>query len=312
MSLNIDFEFILKLSTIQKDLFCISGPILIILGIISGILSILVFTRKTLRKNPCTIYLLAFSCANIIYICASFLSPTLTLGYNIRHTAYNLELCRVQLYLAFLFNILCPFYLILASIDRVLFTSSNATTRRYSTRRLAYTLIIIVTLCLALVAIPVGIYAVIIESIVTGSICVPKQNDFSTLVSYASLGKEIIAPLLMIILGLWSIRNIRQMKQKRIVRNTSSITNAKDRQLVRMLFVDISIYILFNTIMPIVLIRNDITKNQLKTFEQKTIDTFLASVAIYSAHIPFCITSYAYLFISKTFQQELKWIILCQ
>ena len=74
------------------------------------------------------------------------LLATLSLGHDITPTSSNLGLCRFNIYMGILLDILCPSYVILASIDRMLVTSPNARTRQRSTPRLAYICIIGVTL----------------------------------------------------------------------------------------------------------------------------------------------------------------------
>jgi hypothetical protein len=114
-----------SLKTAQKNLFRFGGPIFLCVGTINGILSLIVFTQKCLCKSPCSIYNVPI----LILIYTSFLPITLEIGYNITPAAYNLVLCRLRLSTTFLFKCLCPFYLLLASVDGVLVTSPNARTR---------------------------------------------------------------------------------------------------------------------------------------------------------------------------------------
>jgi hypothetical protein len=88
-----------------------------------------------------------FHIANLLCIYTSTLLVTLFYGYNISPTSYNHVLCRFIIYITLILDVLSPFYLILASIDRVLVTSQNARTRQRSTCRLAYICIISGTMC---------------------------------------------------------------------------------------------------------------------------------------------------------------------
>ncbi|CAF1356072.1 unnamed protein product, partial [Adineta steineri] len=130
--------FLTSLESIQTNLFRIGGPILLVLGIVSCVINLMVFTQKNLRKSPCSIYLIAVNIANFLYLTISVLLTTLALGYGIDPTKSNLFTCRFCYYILYLFDILSPFYVILASIDRVLVTSSNVRARQRSTRHLAY------------------------------------------------------------------------------------------------------------------------------------------------------------------------------
>ncbi|UJR09362.1 hypothetical protein I4U23_013606 [Adineta vaga] len=276
MSTSMDYELILTLISIQERLYRFGGPILMILGTISNLFSILVFTQKLLRKNPCSIYFMAFNIANLMLIYASFLPPVLEIGYNIQHTSSNLVLCRLRLYVAFVFNCLCPSYLILASIDRVMITSANA-------------------------------------QLIPGTIsCYLQLGSYTVAVTFGSCIKEITTPILMVILGLWTVKNTRRTRHARVIPSNSGaqISQSKDRQLVSMVLTDIIIYILFSLVMTISLMYRQFTQNQVQGLQELIIQGFIGNVAMYSAHIPFCITSYAHLLLSKTFRNELKSVII--
>ncbi len=109
-----EYSFIAWLVSIQTNLYRFGGPVLMGVG---TILSVIVFTKKNQRKNPCSIYLAAFNISNLLLIFTSILFLTLVNGYNIDPTLYNLSFCHFRLYTQLLFDILNPSYLILASID---------------------------------------------------------------------------------------------------------------------------------------------------------------------------------------------------
>ena len=102
-------DLITSLQLSQTYLYQIGGPILICIGSVSCILNITVFSKKNLRKNPCSIYLLAFNVTNFLIIYLTILSATLVYGYNVATASYNLGYCRFSLYMAVLLDILSPF-----------------------------------------------------------------------------------------------------------------------------------------------------------------------------------------------------------
>jgi hypothetical protein len=314
--------YIESLKTAQKNLFRFGGPIFILIGTVSGILGLIVFTQKGLRRSPCSIYFTAYNFTILILIYASFLPITLEIGYSITPTVYNLFLCRLRLFTTFLLDCICPFYLLLASIDRVLVTSPNALTRQRSTHRLAYRSIIIGTICWIFGLSHVLVFSDIIP-IANEFICYLKLGWYSMAIGYGSLAKEIIIPLLLAIFGLWSIKNIRNVHRVAVGSNsTSGIGNptvnglntsrSKDRQLILMLLVDITIYIFFSLIMSITLMYEQVTLNRPKTDEVFQIGIFVKTVSMFTVHIPFCINSYANLLVSKTFRKEVKELLLWQ
>ena len=54
-AMSSDYAFIAYLVQIQTNFYRIGGPILMVIGTLSCILSFMVFMRKNLRKNPCSI-----------------------------------------------------------------------------------------------------------------------------------------------------------------------------------------------------------------------------------------------------------------
>lgn len=323
MSYTVDYDFIYLLLTIQTNLYRFGGPILIVLGTISNVCSLLVFSRKNLRKNPCAIYFLAFNISNLILIYASFLPPTLSIGYNIDSTTMNIDLCRLRLYVAFVLNCLCRTFLILASFDRALITSPNANIRERSTCRNACILIISLTSFWMILLIHLPIFTVILELAPGIFVCYIQPGTYTTVITYTSLVKEVTAPLYILLCGLWSIKNIHRIHtivphslnratQSNQTRIETHSNHAKDRQLLLMLIADIFIYIPFSLVMTCALLYTYFTLDKPQTLEQIQTGIFFSNIAMYTAHIPFCITSYVHLFISKTFKKELLNILSCK
>ena len=107
-------------------------------GSISCLMSLPVFNRKTLRKNPCSIYMSVFHIINFVYTITIMLPSILTIGYEMTMITSALGLCRFSLYMAYVLDVLEPNRLILAASDRLMITSQNVRTRQRSTCRLAY------------------------------------------------------------------------------------------------------------------------------------------------------------------------------
>ncbi|UJR18184.1 hypothetical protein I4U23_005085 [Adineta vaga] len=198
-----EYDFIKYLLTIQTNLYKYGGPIQIIFGTIGCILSLIVFSKNNLRKNPCSIYFIAYNTISLIMIYTVILPHILIIGYQIDPSSYNLNFCRFRLYNLLLYNILGSSYLILASIDRILLTSRNVRTRQRSTVRLAYLSILLVTLFWLLITSHTLIFARIISIGSNFSYCYFEVDGYYTFLSYfAALVKGILCPLLLLIFGL--------------------------------------------------------------------------------------------------------------
>jgi hypothetical protein len=301
-------------------LYQVGGPILIFIGTIGCLLNLSVFTQKNLRKNPSSIYFIAFNLSNFIYIFSSILNLTLNVGYEINPSAYNLATCRLRNYMGFLFDCLSPFYLILAAIDRILITSPNALTRQKSTPRLAYICLGGGTLFWILFYSHVFILSNIIEIGPNIFLCYFQQGVYGAFLSYYSIMKQVVALSSMIFCGLWSIKNIRSTRHNTATNDLSATgtggprgnlqaTSSKDRQILFMLLMDITIYALFSFTYEIYLIYEQITQNYAKSYDRIQIESNLQYLCLYIITIPFCTSCYTNLIASKTFRKEVKKIL---
>ena len=321
MSSN-NFTSSIKLA--QLYLYKIGGPILIVLGNISCIINLIIFTRKNLRKSPCSIYFIAFNISNFILINFLILLTTLLSGYNVNQNVFNLTLCRSNFYMTLTLDIISACYLILASIDRMLITSRNVRTRQRSTNRLAYISIIIVTLFWILFH---SHTLILVNGIPTGPNqyrCFFNLGLYYTLITYYTLIiKGICVPLLLITFGLWTLKNIRSiMHQTRVApigepsRTMTgaalSSTRSKDRQLSLMLLIEISIYVIFTSVLTSVLMYGQLTQNNVKSADELQFSLLLSTIGNFSNFIPYCIGGYINILVSKIFRKEVKDILFCK
>ena len=321
--MSTESDFIASLLLAQTRLYELGGPILVMLGTVSCILSLAVFTKKNLRKNPCSIYLIAYHVAGLLLIYATILPQTLAKGYNIDPTSYNLPFCRFRFYTTLLSDALGPSYLILASIDRVLLTSQHALTRQRSRPRLAYICIIAVTLFWLLAQSHTLVFCDILVVGPDLSFCYFSLNAYYVFVSYYTvLVKGILIPLFLFVFGFWSIRNVRVLGRiapvpVRVTNGETGIaglrlTNSKDRQLLRILLVDISVYLIFSLMMSIVFMYQQIITDQSQSFDETRHRAFFTSVSVFSAYIPSCIGFYNNLLVSATFRREARNVFMCK
>jgi len=316
-------DFIASLTLALTNIYKYGGPILMIIGTVSNILSSIVFTKKNLRKNPCSIYFIAVNVNNLLLIYTSILFSTLSGGYDIDPSSYNLICCRFDFYTMFLFNVLTPSYLILASVDRMLFTSPNALTRRRSTRRLAYISIIIATLFWVIFHCHALIFPALVQFAPGVISCYFQPGVYTTVITYYTLIiKAICFPVLLLITGLWTVKNVRSVARinpaRALINNGRGVNvglrpvHSKDRQLIKILLVDTSVYIIFATMIAAILLYEQVTQNQSQTSVETAMQNFLFNVSVFSTYIPFCIGCYTNLLVSKTFRNEVKNVLMCK
>jgi hypothetical protein len=73
-------------------------PILFLtFGTIGNILNIIVFTRPSLRTNPCSLYFISGSIANFLSLYVGLITPFLGI-YNLDPTQKSNSLCKIRFY----------------------------------------------------------------------------------------------------------------------------------------------------------------------------------------------------------------------
>lgn len=310
------------LNSIQRNVLQIGGPIVMSIGTISCILNLLVFTKSTLRKNPCTICLIAVNIVDICYFYLGFLLTILAVGYATDPSASSIAFCRFRFYISFVLTCWQPTCLILASIDRVLITSPNACTRQRSTCRLMLTSLVSLGLFFALVEIHGLLFMDIFQYGPDYFVCFYQLGFYTTFMGYhALLVNGFIPPLLMAIFGLWTVKNIRAVRRRPVVFYATPTENveieigrvhviqSKDRQLIRMLLVDIVAFIVFKIPVTIMLVYQQITQYHSKSSEQQMIEQAILQLSYFWYFIDSSIGCYTNVLVSRTFRAELSRIL---
>ena len=302
-------------------LFRIGNPILMVVGTLGSVLNLLVFTQKTLRNEPCSKYFIAANIINLLHIYGTILSTMFTIGYGSQYSAQTVILCRLSVYLTYLFDCLSSFYLILASIDRTLVTSPNALTRRRSTVRLAHISIASGTLFWMVFQSHILIWTKDFPLGPSTYGCYYSAGSYLIFVVYYNIVvRGFLVPLLMTIFAFWTIKHIRIQRQGQVAPSLGTnqtqaaprpaTFRARDRQFILLLSVDIFVYIFFNLMLTVIIVRDQLTQYQEESIEQRAIEVFVRYIGQFSAQVPLCISCYTNMLVSKSFRQELKKIIL--
>jgi hypothetical protein len=310
-----------SLASAQQYLFQVGGPILLTMGTIGGMLNLMVFTKSSLRKSPCAICFVAGNIIDLIYLFISLIPTFLQSGYGINLGEENIAYCRSFYYIGLILSSLGPSYLILASIDRTLITSRNARIRKRSTLRLATICIISLALFWMIFHIHALIYMEILQYGVNYFVCSFPPGAYTAFITYYSLFIiGITPPLLMVIFGLWTLKNIRQVRHaihpsSLSATGTTAVSRIytpqpKDQQLIRILLMEIIVYIFARIPSTIFLIYQQITQYQTKSTEQTMIEQFIANITYFAGFIDSSISCYTNICVSKTFRLELKRIFL--
>lgn len=272
---------------------------IILMGNISCILSLIVFLQKGMRKNPSGLYFLSFTICNIIFINTVIICLELYFGFNINPTGNILILCQIESYIGFVISILSSSFLLLASIDRFIITSSNFNLRRFNTHSMAIKFILILTLFWCIVHIH-AFFFIVQQKESTKAVCVVQNGTYTLVLSWYGFLISVLPPTLTIIFGLRTIINVR-----RVMLNPESRLYSIDRQLIIIMLSQCFIFIIFRLPLPIYFIYEYITKNSVKDNRSRIISLFFFYISLICFCIPYCSFFYVNL-LSRSFRVEFK------
>ncbi|CAF0858329.1 unnamed protein product [Rotaria sordida] len=238
----------------------------------------MVFTKSILRKNLYMICLIAVNIVHILYFYLDFLLIILAVGYNTELSISSIGFYRFRFYISFVLICCQSSCLILASIDRTLMISLNAETRKCNTRRLIVTSLISLILFFSVIEIHGLLFIEILQYESDYFVCFDQPGAYTTFLGYhALLVNGFVPSQLMAIFRLWTVKNIRSVRHRipnPHVTNTEYVTigrphiiQSKDKQLIRMLLVDIVTFIIFKFSVTILLIYQQITQYHQKSSE---------------------------------------------
>jgi hypothetical protein len=185
------------------------------IGIIGNIFNLMVFFRKKLRSNSCSIYFIAYSINNFMNLTVGLFIWSLTLGFNLDLEYKIVAYCKIRRYLTHVNFLLSSCLLTMASINRYARVREAQLTQnrlRYiylCERRTTY-IIVIITVLFCLIG---NIHIPIFFEIRDGE-CYARDGayrvvfDIFFLVFYA-----ICPPLIMIAVNIATVAHIRTVRR---------------------------------------------------------------------------------------------------
>ncbi|CAF1096611.1 unnamed protein product [Adineta steineri] len=306
-----DSYYIEILNNIPIYLHKYFATFLYIIGNIGNLLAIIVFFKRSWRKNVCVLYFLICLFANTIFINSTLLGAIFTLGFNINLQNSSVVLCKLFYYIACLTSTYYPVILILASIDRLLTSSQNVDTRLYSSKRLAYFSTSIATFICSIFSLHILIKVNIQEIYPTVFICYYDLSQYyESFVLYSTLIMTVSIPLLLIILSTIAFKNVRRIRAiPRQERRQLRSMNKKDFQLLRCLYIQNIIYVVCSLLVGAAVCYSTTLNIETLTLMERTINTFLNSFGSVLHYIPYCTNFITFICVSKAFRLEVKRLI---
>ncbi len=282
------------------------AAILLLFGIVGNLLCCLVFLQRTLRTNPCVIYLLIASISNMISL-ISGIPPRLLSNWNVLpdHTETVPILCKSRLIVLLTSRNIASWLLVSATIDRYLISSSNANIRRMSNMKQAYRWIAIICF-ISLVVWSESIYCFDANLIGTPLKCYAKSDVCRIINDLAqSLVTTIIPSSCMLIFGLRTVANIRRIQRIRpitMISNNPIRRRKTDHNLTKMLFIQVIFLTIFNIPQAVQKFYLTATFYQSKSSNQIAIENFVFNIVLLFTYIPNCIPFFLYILTSHSFR----------
>ncbi|CAF1299477.1 unnamed protein product [Adineta steineri] len=283
-------------------------------GTLGHLLSIYVFTRRSLLSNPCSRYFLAASIIGLLHTC--YVLPMRMIQSAFVDTdpgAHSVVFCKITWLLLNSLRGLGFWFIVCACADRYLCSSRSINMRAWSSVRVANRVIplIILIILVAYSHVPVFFEIDIIPA-TQKPICYPPgpPGTYRIVLSYFNLIFLGLSPsLAMLMFGLLTLRNVERAKRLRVVPTTETIniTNrTTNTHMLRMLLVQVLVYCItgltFSVALIITAINASAPKNAFQVAQENMIN---AAVGMLSTVGP-CLSFYLFTLSSGLFRKELK------
>ncbi|CAF1462585.1 unnamed protein product [Didymodactylos carnosus] len=287
---------------------------ILIFGTVGNLLNIFIFLQPSLRTNPCSIYLLSSSFGAVGAYSAGLLTKLLSI-YNWDLTAYSNPLCKIKTYILFISFTLSTWFIALASGDRYLISCSNMARRRLSNLKNTYRCIqitIIVTLLLF-----VELFYCYEGQQFTGSPqpCYSKTQTCRLYNDLVFVTLFVILPsIIMFFFGYLTILNIQRLRRSIAPTSTTTSTASSqakglkrsDRQLIRMLVVQILLQTIFILPFAVQRLYNTSTTNVTnKTLVRVAVENLLFQLVQILRYVSYGVSFYCYTLTGTVFRYEL-------
>jgi len=260
------------LNIVQEKLTYILLPIYVILGVVGNTFCIIYFLQKSQRASSCAFYLLLAAITNIFAV--TFGVTTNILNAWKALASASLIYCKLRMYINHTSIFIARMFTILASIDTYTMSSPNRVFRMFSQRSNAIKYALVVVFCCPLIAVHIPI----MNTIVAGQ-CVMTGVYSLIFAIYQMFIAGIFPPVTMIIFSCLAYFNMR----KGSIRDENSVSRTKrqqQRQLIRMVTTQITVYIISAERVPITTLYKQLTANVIgKSQNQKAIESFITFIA---------------------------------
>lgn len=301
-----------RLVSVSFELYRIVPIFQLILGTFGNIMNILIFTHRPLRTNPCSFYFLASSINNLFVLGLALLTRLLSSGWQIDPANSNIILCKLRIFFVYSSLSLIQWFVVLASIDRYFTTCYTFRYRQMSNlpvarKAVALTILIV---CVAHFHTLIWWSVDYIGDDLYCNIFIPTYEIAFQI--FFLIFTYVLPLILMIIFGTLMILNVRKLLIQIQAESTNRLhgrSRSKDRQLIKMLLVQVIIVIFFSA--PFVGVNMfDMLVMCTKTqIYNPNLQLFFENICRLILYFNPMIGFYIYTLFSRTFRTEIKQIM---
>ena len=270
------------IKTMILDLYRYVGIPVLAFGSLGNMLNIVIFTRPQLVKNPCSTYFFWSSVAGCGVLFCGLFSRILSDGFGLDPSSYNLAFCRCRYFMLHSTMVLPSWFTILAGVDRYCVSSRNAHRRQLSNLRCSRLLVGFTTvLVFALYSHVFGLF--VIEQLKNGQSCYAQAGGYRIFYDFFYFATfSFTPPIVMSIVGLATLHNVRQTHARigttEVNNQTSGQLKKRDRQLVKMLLVQVVVTVSLTSPLAVQKLYSTFTQNLVKDSYSVAVESLVTHV----------------------------------
>ncbi len=294
---------------IQEVITRYAFPIIIGLGNLGNLLIIGIYSQKKYRTSSCSIYLIASSCFCLMAANWAII-PLINALDHFDWVSNSVVVCRIRGYTIHTSSMCFRYTLVLVCADRYALCSTRAAIRALSRPQIAYRLIAGLMIFWSVVSVHILIW----ESIENGR-CYVYGLYGQIFGFYIAIFTGLIPILSMIIFAILLVKNLHRPRSQVQPFNTNHRLNRRDISLIKLVLMEVIVYIICTLLYPPMTIYTQITAYTApnKNAERKQIESFINFIIMsLLLYLNYNTTFYVHIITSKVFRNEVKnFIIKC-
>jgi hypothetical protein len=271
------------------------------------ICNFITFTAKQLRQNSCGWYFLMSALSDFLYVNFGLFTKLSTDQYGSTLQNTNLAWCRIRVFLTWVLPCFATGYLLLASIDRCLSTSTNTRLRSFSQLKMAH----------RMTCVPIIIYSLTTcHQFVFYNLrptCTSQPGAYAYFLSmYSIVWTSLVPQISMLIFGSITYLNVRKSRQ-RLIHPTEPQPNQQqqqrnrtDTQMIKITLVQVLCSSVLLNIRTAYYAYTVISVNIPKSTYRRAVETLLLNISSFVFYLNFSKSFFVNTLSSKLFRKVFK------